>query len=117
MVIVPPYEQYGGHYTVGTITSVGNAPTDFTSDYANVVVPTAAVNTVQLDGTVVLLQTSASSDPVCIPERQFKFHLAHIISLLQLRSVSRYTVTGCTTHLDIRAGWCSIRRERAPLLR
>src|SRR5882672_2151675 len=47
MIIVPPYEQYGGHYTVATPT-IG-----FDTDYVNVVVPTAAVSTVQLDGTAV----------------------------------------------------------------
>jgi RHS repeat-associated protein len=47
MILVPPYEQYGGHYTVGTPAS------GFNSDYVNVVVPTAAIGTVQLDGAAV----------------------------------------------------------------
>jgi len=47
MIIVPPYEQYGGHYTVGTPLS------NFNTDYVNVVVPTNAVNTVQMDGAAV----------------------------------------------------------------
>ena len=47
MILVPPYEQYGGHYTVGTPAS------GFNSDYVNLVVPSAATSTVQLDGAAV----------------------------------------------------------------
>jgi len=47
MIVVPPYEQFGGHYTVGTPTS------NFNTDYVNVVIPTAAVSTVQMDGSAV----------------------------------------------------------------
>ncbi|HET9306133.1 MAG TPA: PKD domain-containing protein, partial [Candidatus Sulfotelmatobacter sp.] len=47
MILVPPYEQNGGHYTVGTPAS------GFNTDYVNLVVPTTAVGTVQLDGTAV----------------------------------------------------------------
>ena len=54
MILVPPYEQYGGHYTVGTPSS------GFNSDFVNVVVPSTAAGTVQLDGAAVLSSAFAT---------------------------------------------------------
>ncbi|MCB0395736.1 MAG: HYR domain-containing protein [Flavobacteriales bacterium] len=47
MMIIPPFEQFLGEYTVGTPS------TGFSGHYINLVVPQAAIGDVKLDGTVV----------------------------------------------------------------
>jgi hypothetical protein len=47
MVLVPPFQQFGGNYTISTPLSF------FDTHYVNIVAPTAALASVQLDGTAV----------------------------------------------------------------
>lgn len=48
MIVVPPIEQYRGAYTVTTMQ-----PSQFLINFINVVIPTSAKGTLQLDGTLV----------------------------------------------------------------
>ena len=47
MMLIPPYEQFLGNYTISTSDSL------FIANYINLVVPTRAIGDVQVDGTVV----------------------------------------------------------------
>jgi RHS repeat-associated protein len=44
MILIPPYDQFGGHYTVATPAS------GFPVNFANVIAPTSAVGSIQMDG-------------------------------------------------------------------
>jgi hypothetical protein len=53
MMLIPPFEQFLGQYTVSTPDEAGDTTPQFPANFVNVVAPNAAVGAVTLDGTAI----------------------------------------------------------------
>jgi hypothetical protein len=53
MMLIPPFEQFLGQYTVSTPDQAGSPSPQFPANFVNVVAPNAAVGSVTLDGTAI----------------------------------------------------------------
>jgi RHS repeat-associated protein len=53
MQLIPAYNQFGGHYVVLSPTIPVNSSGGFPQNYFNIVVPTTAVSSVQMDGSAI----------------------------------------------------------------
>jgi hypothetical protein len=53
MMLIPPFEQFLGQYTVSTPDEAGDTTPQFPANFINVVAPTAAVGSLTLDGTAI----------------------------------------------------------------
>jgi hypothetical protein len=53
MMLIPPFEQFLGQYTVSTPDQAGDTTPQFPANFVNVVAPNAAVGSVTLDGTAI----------------------------------------------------------------
>ncbi len=61
MMLIPPFEQFLGQYTVTTPDQAGTPSPQFPANFVNVVAPTAAVGAITLDGTAI---PAASFSPI-----------------------------------------------------
>jgi hypothetical protein len=53
MMLIPPFEQFLGQYTVSTPDEAGDTTPQFPANFVNVVAPSAAVGAITLDGTAI----------------------------------------------------------------
>jgi hypothetical protein len=53
MMLIPPFEQFLGQYTVSTPDAQGNPSPQFPANFVNVVAPNTALGTITIDGTAI----------------------------------------------------------------